>query len=183
MAGIGVALAKEHAQIINTLRAISSSLFRSLTPLLVVIALSFVATLPFTGLAPLWATKWASSILLSLLLLILLFVNAVFQDGEGTAPYGRSLRRGVEATLMVMPILVALTLYSMNLRVVQYGFTPERYYAIVFAIVLGGYSASYAWSESELAPFGLAAFANLMWLSPLSSLGLHLHCIARSWIL
>ena len=146
MAGIGVALAKEHAQIINTLRAISSSLFRSLTPLLVVIALSFVATLPFTGLAPLWATKWASSILLSLLLLILLFVNAVFQDGEGTAPYGRFLRRGVEATLMVMPILVALTLYSMNLRVVQYGFTPERYYAIVFAIVLGGYSASYAWS-------------------------------------
>jgi len=146
MAGVGVALAKEHAQIISTLRAISSTLCRSLTPLLVVIALSFVATLPFTGLAPLWATKWASSILLSLLLSILLFVNAVFQDGEGTAPYGPFLRRGVEATLMAMPILVGLTLYSMNLRILQYGFTPERYYAIVFAIVLGGYSVGYAWS-------------------------------------
>jgi hypothetical protein len=146
IAGIGVALAKEHAQIIITLRAISSTLFRSLTPLLVIIALSFVVTLPFTGLAPLWATKWASSILLSLLLSILLFVNAVFQDGEGTAPYGPLLRRGVEATLVVMPILVGLTLYSMNLRIVQYGFTPERYYAIVFAIVFGGYSVGYAWS-------------------------------------
>ena len=34
----------------------------------------------------------------------------------------------------------------MNLRILQYGFTPERYYAIVFAIVLGGYSVGYAWS-------------------------------------
>jgi hypothetical protein len=32
MAGVGVALAKEHAQIISTLRAISSTLCRSLTP-------------------------------------------------------------------------------------------------------------------------------------------------------
>ena len=90
MAGIGVALAKEHAQIISTLRAISSTLFRSLTPLLVIITLSFVATLPFTGLAPLWATKWASSILLSLLLSILLFVNAVFQDGKAQCPMDRT---------------------------------------------------------------------------------------------
>jgi len=149
MGGVGVALAKEHAQIITTLRSIAATLFRSLTPLLVVIVLSFLAILPFTGLAPLWATKWASSILLALLLLILLFVNAVFQDGEGTRPYGALLRRGVEAMLVAMPILVGLTVYSMNLRIEQYGFTPERYYAIVFAIVLGGYGVGYAWSAAR----------------------------------
>ena len=146
MGGVGVALAKEHAQIITTLRSIAATLFRSLTPLLVVIVLSFLATLPITGLTPLWDTKWASSILLALLLLILLFMNAVFQDGEGSHPYGPVLRRGVEAMLMAMPILVGLTLYSMNLRIEQYGFTPARYYAMVFAIVLGGYGAGYAWS-------------------------------------
>jgi Domain of unknown function (DUF4153) len=155
MGGVGVALAKEHAHIITTLRSIAATLFRSLTPLLVVIVLSFLAILPFTGLAPLWATKWASSILLALLLLILLFVNAVFQDGEGTRPYGMLLRRGVEAMLVAMPILVGLTIYSMNLRIEQYGFTPERYYAIVFAIVLGGYGIGYAWS---------AARASSLWL-------------------
>lgn len=152
MAGLGVALAKEHAQIIATLRAITATLFRSLTPLLVVIVLSFLVALPFTGLTPLWATKWASAILLALLLLILLFVNAVFQDGEGACPYGHLLRRGVEATLMSMPILVGLTIYSMNLRISQYGFTPERYYAIVFAIVLGGYALGYAWSVVKTGP-------------------------------
>jgi hypothetical protein len=149
MAGVGVALAKEHAQIITTLRSIATTIFRSLTPLLVVIVLSFLVTLPFTGLAPLWDTKWASSILLALLLLILLFVNAVFQDGEGNCPYGTLLRRGVEVTLATMPILVGLTIYSMNLRIAQYGFTPERYYAIVFAIVLGGYGVGYAWSAAR----------------------------------
>lgn len=146
MGGLGVALAKEHAQIITTFRSIAATLFRSLTPLLVIVVLSFLLTLPFTSLTPLWDTKWASSILLALLLLILLFINAVFQDGEGSCPYGTILRRGVEATLIAMPILVGLTLYSMNLRVAQYGFTPERYYAIVFAIVLGGYGVGYAWS-------------------------------------
>jgi hypothetical protein len=155
MGGVGVALAKEHAQIITTLRSIATTIFRSLTPLLVVIVLSFLVTLPFTGLAPLWDTKWASSILLALLLLILLFVNAVFQDGEGNCPYGTLLRRGVEVTLAAMPILVGLTIYSMNLRIAQYGFTPERYYAIVFAIVLGGYGVGYAWS---------AARASSLWL-------------------
>jgi Domain of unknown function (DUF4153) len=149
MGGVGVALAKEHAHIITTLRSIAATLFRSLTPLLVVIVLSFLAILPFTGLAPLWATKWASSILLALLLLILLFVNAVFQDGESSSPYGALLRHGVEAMLMAMPILVGLTIYSMNLRIAQYGFTPERYYAIVFAIVLGGYGIGYAWSAAR----------------------------------
>ena len=149
MGGIGVALAKEHAQIITTLRSIAATVFRSLTPLLVIIVLSFLATLPVTGLTPLWDTKWASSILLALLLFILLFVNAVFQDGEGSRPYGTVLRRGVEAMLMAMPILVGLIIYSMNLRIEQYGFTPERYYAIVFAIVLGGYGVGYAWSAGR----------------------------------
>lgn len=149
MGGVGVALAKEHSHIITTLRSIAATLFRSLTPLLVVIVLSFLAILPFTGLAPLWATKWASSILLALLLLVLLFVNAVFQDGESSRPYGTLLRHGVEAMLVAMPILVGLTIYSMNLRIEQYGFTPERYYAIVFAIVLGGYGVGYAWSAAR----------------------------------
>ncbi|MDH4188021.1 MAG: DUF4153 domain-containing protein [Nitrospira sp.] len=153
--GLGVALAKEHAQIITTLRSIVSTVFHSLTPLLVVIVLSFLVALPFTGLSALWATKWASSILLALLLLILLFVNAVFQDGEGNRPYGNLVRRGVDAMLLAMPILVGLTLYSMNLRIEQYGLTPERYYAIVFAIVLGGYSAGYAWSASKTATLWL----------------------------
>lgn len=166
--GLGVALAKEHSQIITTLRAIATTLFRSLTPMLVIIVLSFLAALPFTGLAPLWNTKWASAVLLALLLLILLFVNAVFQDGEGARPYGPLLRRGVEATLISMPILVGLTIYSMSLRIAQHGFTPERYYAIVFAIVLGGYGLGYAWSVVR---------AGQLWLG-----GIRAHNIALSFV-
>lgn len=153
MSGLGVALAKEHAQTITTLRTVAATLFRSLTPLLVGIVLSFLLTLPFTGLGPLWGTKWASAILLALLLLIVLFMNAVFQDGDGPKPYGHLLQRGVETCLLSMPILVGLTLYSMGQRIAQHGLTPDRYYAVVFAIVLGGYGLGYAWSV--LRPEGL----------------------------
>src|SRR5262249_1829590 len=146
MGGLGVALAKEHAQIITTLRTIAATIFRSLTPLLVLTVLGFVGTLPFTGLQPLWDTKWASAILLAVLLLILLFVNAVFQDGTARHPYGHLLQRGVEGMLLAMPLLVGLTLYSMHLRIAQYGLTPERYYAMVFALVLGTYGIGYALS-------------------------------------
>ena len=71
----------------------------------------------------------------------------------------------------------------MNLRIGQYGFTPERYYAIVFAIVLGGYSGGMPGARSEATPSGWGTFADSMWLSLFLSSCLHFHCIAHSWIL
>ena len=147
MGGVGIALAKEHAHII---------------------VLSFLAILPFTGLALLWATKWASSILLALLLLILLFVNAVFQDGKGTRPYGTLVRRGVEAMLMAMPILVGLTIYSMILshrtirfhaRTILRDCLCDRPWRLWCRICL---ECSY-----KQIHYGSEAFAASMWPSPL----------------
>lgn len=144
MFGLGVAMGKEGDRIINTLRMIAGAIFRGLFPLLVLIILAFLLALPVTGLKPLWATRSASGILLGLSLLTILFINALFQDGDHVAAYPPWLRRAVQAVLLTMPVVTLLTGYSIGLRINQYGFTPERVYVFIFTIVTGLYGAGYA---------------------------------------
>lgn len=144
MFGLGVAMGKEGDRIINTLRTIAAAIFRGLFPLLVLIILAFLLALPVTGLKPLWATRSATGILLGLSLLTILFLNALFQDGDQTSPYPPWLRRAIQAVLLTMPVVTLLTGYSIGLRINQYGFTPERVYAFIFTIVTGLYGVGYA---------------------------------------
>lgn len=144
MFGFGIALGKENGAIINTLRRITLAIFRSLLPLLAFVGLLFLAALPFTGLQPLWDTKSASPLLLSVLLLTMLFINSVFQDGTGSRPYPDWVRRGVEGLLLVMPIFSGLIFYAIGLRIAQYGLTPDRFYVVLFAVVTGLYGLGYA---------------------------------------
>lgn len=142
--GLGLAIGKESHKVINTLRGITLTVFRILMPLLAFIALLFLVALPFTGLQPLWSTKAASPLLLTVLALSLLFINAVFQDGAGEPPYVILVRREVEGLLMVMPIFAGLVLFSIGLRIQQYGLTPDRFYATLAGSVFLLYGLGYA---------------------------------------
>lgn len=142
--GYGVSLGRESERVTNTLRGITLAIFRTLMPLLALIALLFLASLPFTGLQPLWDTGHASAVLLSLIALTILFFNAVFQDGETAPLYTRWVRHGIEAALVAMPIYAAITFYAIGLRIGQYGLTPERFYAELFAVVGALYAVGYA---------------------------------------
>ncbi len=144
--GLGIALGRENDRILNTLRRVSAAVFHALMPLLALIALLFLAALPFTGLKPLWDTRSASPILLTALGLTILFINGIFQDGAVARPYPTWLRRGVEGTLLVAPVFSVLTLYAIGLRIGQYGLMPERLYVVVFALIAGLYSVGYAFA-------------------------------------
>ncbi|UCG85889.1 MAG: DUF4153 domain-containing protein [Gemmatimonadota bacterium] len=142
--GYGVALGRERERITNTLRGITLAVFRTLLPLLALIALLFLVSLPFTGLQPLWDTGHASAVLLSLIGLTILFLNGVYQDGTGEPPYDRRVRFGVEAALLAMPVYAGITIYALALRIGQYGLTPPRFYGVLFAVVAALYSIGYA---------------------------------------
>lgn len=142
--GLGLAVGKESHGVINTLRSITLQVFRMLMPLLALIALLFLAALIFTGLQPLWGTRAASPLLLNLLALSVLFINAVFQDGSEERPYPTWVRRGVEGMLVAMPIFAGLVLYSIGLRIHQYGLTPDRFYVVLAGIVFSLYGLGYA---------------------------------------
>lgn len=142
--GLGLTIGKESHKVISTLRGTTLTVFRILMPLLAFIALLFLVALPFTGLQPLWSTKAASPLLLTVLAFSLLFINAVFQDGSGEPPYPILVRREVEGLLLAMPIFAGLALYSIGLRIGQYGLTPDRFYGVLAGIVFLLYGLGYA---------------------------------------
>jgi len=142
-AGLGILIGRTQQHPLRVARQILFAVCRGLLPLLALIALMFLASLPFTGLAPLWATRSAASLLLGLLLLLVVFVNAVWQDGVGVKPYPRPLRWLIEAALILSPLYAALALYALALRIGQYGWTDQRFWAVLAAVVLACHAVGY----------------------------------------
>lgn len=143
MVGLGILLGRTQHNAINVLRNIVFAMFKGLLPLLAFIAVTFVFSLPFTGLEPLWATRHAAAILISLQLALLLFINAVAQTGTQAAPYPRFLRYLINAALCCLPVFALLALYAIYLRLNQYGITQDRVYALLLALVLAAHAVGY----------------------------------------
>jgi hypothetical protein len=144
MVGLGILIARSQPQAVRVARQILLAIFKGLLPMLAVVALMFLVSLPFTGLEPLWKTRFASGTLFCLLALLVLFTNAVFQDGRGARPYPVALRRIVEAALVAMPVFALIALHAVWLRIAQYGWTQDRYWAALVGLVLLGYALGYA---------------------------------------
>lgn len=144
LAGFGVLIGRTQHRAIQITRQVLFAICRGLLPLLSFIAVLFVLCLPLTGLEPLWKTRSAASLLLVLSLLLVTFTNAVYQRGDDIAPYPVGLRRLVEASLLALPVYAVLALYALGLRVVQYGWTLERFWAVLIALAVAGYALGYA---------------------------------------
>ncbi|QWP76531.1 DUF4153 domain-containing protein [Lysobacter sp. K5869] len=144
MIGLGVLVGRTQQRPVQIARQILFAIFKGLLPLVALIALLFVASLPFTGLDALWSTRSATQILTCLIATVVLFVNAVYQDGEAAPPYPRWLRWVVNAALLTLPVYAALSLYALSLRIGQYGWTGERFWAALAATTMGLYALGYA---------------------------------------
>jgi Domain of unknown function (DUF4153) len=140
--------------IIRGIRTLACNLLSWLLPLMTLIAVSFVAALPFTGLEPLWSTRHASSILLVAAASLIFLINAAYQDGvrvdEGppseARPLPRLLRLTMTAAAAVLIPLVLLAAYGISLRIGQYGWTPERVVATACTIIAACHAAGYAFA-------------------------------------
>lgn len=146
LAGFGVLIGRTQERAIQITRQVLFALCRGLLPLLSFITVIFTLSLPWAGLEALWSTRSAAFLLLTLSLLLVSFVNAVYQHDSEAPPYPVLLRRLVEGSLVALPVLAGLALYATTLRVGQYGWTPERFWAVLIAVVVGGYALGYAWA-------------------------------------
>lgn len=144
LAGFGVLIGRTQQRAIQITRQILFAICRGLLPLLSFITVIFTLSLPFTGLQSLWETRSAASLLLVLTLLMVGFANAVYQHDSDQPPYPAWLRRLVEASLFALPVLAALALYAMALRIGQYGWTLDRFWAVLVAVLAAGYALGYA---------------------------------------
>ena len=147
--GLGVFIFRGLARVIDGLTGLLEGLMRLLLPLLIVMLAIFLAALPFTGLEPLWDVGSGTALLMALNGLALFFLNAVYQTGR-REPYPALVHRLVYVGAVVLPIVSALALYGLSLRIAQYGWTVERCWALAVCIILALFSCGYAGSILRL---------------------------------
>ena len=143
--GLGTLIFRRLVNLIDGITGLLEGLMRLLLPLALAVALIFLAALPFTGLAPLWGTGNGTALLMWLNAIALFFLNAVYQTGRA-APYPPLMHRLLWPGIVLLPILSALALYGLYLRVDQYGWSLERCWAFTICALLALFSLGYAWT-------------------------------------
>lgn len=141
MFAAAVQLTDVQANLVRGVRTVALTLLAWLLPLMALIAVGFLLTLPFTGLEPLWKTRSATAILLTADAFLILLTNAAYQDGtEKTAVVLKWAAR--LAGVLLVPITV-LAAYGLSLRIGQYGLSPDRIIAGACVLVAAGYAVGY----------------------------------------
>jgi hypothetical protein len=174
MVGLGVLIGRTQQRAIRIARQIVLAIFTGLLPLLAFIVMLFAISLLFTGLESLWKTRAATAILMTLVGANIVFVNAVYQNGEHAPPYPAWLRRFMEIGLLVLPIHAALGLFALQLRVRQYGWTQDRYWALLVCLVLTAYAVGYAYAAMR---------RNAQWLAPLRRVNIVLSLVVIALVI
>jgi len=142
--GLGLALLREHSRIVSLLQNVAMLVLGVLAPVLAIGLGLFLLFLPFTGLQPLWdATKSTTPILLGCVVGALLLVNAVIGNGADDAPRNRVLRWAALVLVVVILPLAGIAAVATGLRIGQYGFTPERLWALTFVILASVVAVAY----------------------------------------
>ena len=127
------------------MRTVALTLLAWLTPVLALLIAAFLAALPFTGLDPLWSTRSAAAILLGASAVMIVLINAVYQDGVEHRP-AAALRYAVRLAAVLLVPMIILAGYALALRVGQYGWTPDRVIAAACAVVGACYAVGYAFA-------------------------------------
>lgn len=153
---LGMHLGSRNEKVIGQMRDMLFGACRLLLPLIALLSVVFCLTLPFTGLQRIWATGYSTPILLVLAGAQLFLLNGVFQAGGQVRPYPTWLTRFIELSLLCLPILAGLAFYSSWLRVEQYALSPQRFIALMLALVCGLYGLAAVWAVALRSPVWLA---------------------------
>lgn len=141
---VGTGLA--HPGTLLALRRFVLTLVSWLLPLALVLALCWVAALPFTGLGKLFATRNAASYAFWFTALGVGLLNAAVQDAKREPPYAERLARLVAwGWLCLLPVIVIGDV-ALAQRVQQHGWTPERVWAAFVGLLLTLYAIGYTGS-------------------------------------
>lgn len=164
---LGVHLADARAGLARGIRVILLALLSWLSPLLGLIVAGFLVALGATGLDPLWRTGHGTAALLGVIPVLVLLVNATYQDGAADAATPPVLRATARLMGLMLPVLVALAGWGLALRVGQHGLTPMRVLAGAGLLVGACYAAGYA----------IAAVKPGRWMAPLEATNLATACV------
>jgi hypothetical protein len=125
-------------------RTLALTLLSWLLPMITLIVAGFLASLPFTGLTVLWSFGHASALLLTSAAVLIILINAAYQDGDAERLPPNVLRKSASlAALLPLP-LALIAADALHLRVAQYGWTVDRIWLAASVSLACGYAGGYA---------------------------------------
>lgn len=145
--------------IVRGIRSLLLVLMSWLLPVIALLVAGFLLSLPFTGLAPLWATRCAASVLLCAAAVLVVLINAAWQQGGDGAAVARLVRGAARVGALLLAPVVALAAYALFLRVREYGWTGDRVDATACMVVAACYALGYF--AAALRPGWLAQIAQV----------------------
>lgn len=138
-------------QIVAGIRKLLLTLLSWLLPMATVVIGAFLLSILATGLEPLWQTRRATHVLLGAAALLVVLINTVYQDGNHLTPRTHRFFTACLRVACLLPApLVVLAVYSLGLRVAEYGWTVSRVAAATCALVAAMYAAGYALAALRL---------------------------------
>jgi hypothetical protein len=142
--GGALGLLREQTRVVRLLQRVVATVLAVLAPVLAVGLILFVLALPFTGLNALWdATSATTPILLSCVVGALILANAVIGDVPEHERNFPLLKYGAMGLALVVFPLAVIAAIATGLRINQYGFTPERLWALTFVVIATAYALAY----------------------------------------
>ncbi|TFI56658.1 DUF4153 domain-containing protein [Sphingomonas parva] len=142
--GGAVGLLRDRDSVVGVLQKVVRAILSVLAPVLAAGLLVFVVALLFTGLEPLWEkTKSTTPIVLVCLLGAVVLINAVIGNSREEEGRAAPLRWSAMALAAVMLPLALVAAVSTAKRIDQYGFTPDRLWALVFVGVAIAFAGAY----------------------------------------
>ena len=145
--------------LIRGVRTVALTLLSWLLLVLTVLVAAFLAALPFTGLEGLWSTGRATSLVLAAAAVLIVLINAAYQDGQTAPP--RVLQLAARVAALLLTPLLAIAAWGLWLRTSQYGLTPDRIIALACVVVGAAHALGYGYAAvSSLRP-------GTRWMQPL----------------
>ena len=145
--GSAVGLLRERDKLVATLQRLVMIILSVLAPVLAAALVIFLLSLAGTGLGKLWASGFSTAaLMMAAAAFAVLLANAAIGNGREERS-GNRLLHGAAAVLVVAVLpLAVIAFYSMHLRVIQYGWTPERIWGVLAALIALAYGAIGVWS-------------------------------------
>lgn len=141
-----VILARQNVRLVTAIHKLLTLLATGLLPLVSLLAILFLVTLAFTGLAVISQRVSAALLLLTLALSQLLLTAMVWQPQQPQLGYPRPLRYLIMTAMMLTPVYVAIAGWALWVRIGQYGWTSERLHGTLVVVVLLVWSLGYVLS-------------------------------------
>jgi hypothetical protein len=119
------------------------SILAWLLPPFAIVSILFICYLPFSGLKPLFDTGQASTLMLLLQISMICLANAAWLDGS-RIPFATPINIAAKAGLLMLPLYSAICIYSLSLRIKQYGWSVDRIEAAAILAIIGIWGIGYA---------------------------------------